>query len=206
MFLSNDRNIPMLVDTGASRHCVDSNLLPGIKEYVAEYKTSNPPMTITTGGEGRQGVGTGIIPVVVPDQHGKCHSLPLYLTFAQGLFSAGHALDTRSATCTNCKQQCLYFCTFKIPLHRERGATLYTLTLETDVAPGGALNASAISATILTVTAMSAEFFVATAMPRLYGQLRMELPARKIVVRAQRCQQQRVWDNGIGGWDIRVSK
>ena len=86
----------MTVDTGASSHFLDSELLPDLEQRMIECTKIDPPLRITVAGQGQlPGTAKGVLKVVVTDQHG--HSHPVRLPFicvpnlGRHLFSGGTA-------------------------------------------------------------------------------------------------------------------
>eukprot|EP00903_Cladosiphon_okamuranus_P021648 g19902.t1 len=86
----------MTVDTGASSHFLDSELLPDLEQRMIECTKIDPPLRITVAGQGQlPGTAKGVLKVIVTDQHGNSH--PVRLPFIcvpnlwRHLFSGGTA-------------------------------------------------------------------------------------------------------------------
>eukprot|EP00752_Nemacystus_decipiens_P002765 g2583.t1 len=63
--------LSVLVDSGASAHFVDSDLIPDLRDCLESYQELQPPMIITTAGMRRvYGKATGVLPCVVVDTDG----------------------------------------------------------------------------------------------------------------------------------------
>eukprot|EP00752_Nemacystus_decipiens_P002405 g2268.t1 len=61
----------IMVDSGASAHFVDSDLIPDLRDCLESYQELQPPMIITTAGMRRvYGTATGVLPCVVVDTDG----------------------------------------------------------------------------------------------------------------------------------------
>lgn len=71
-----------------------------------------------------------------------------------------------------------------------------------DATPRGSLNATVMSATVLTAAAMSEVALTATAMRDCIGRKRVS----SSVVQTWQHRWRRMWSRSIGGWDIKVSK
>lgn len=86
----------MTVDTGASSHFVDSDLLPDVRNHMVEYTAIKPPLVIDVAGKGKlHGTAMGAMKVQVSDQQGLTRSIRLPFicvpTLGRHLFSAGAA-------------------------------------------------------------------------------------------------------------------
>ena len=86
----------MTADSGASRHFIDNQLLPGIELKMNHYVQLDPPVAINVTGNHRlYGVGQGVLVVRVLDRIGSKHSVQLPITMVPGLgkhlFSGGSA-------------------------------------------------------------------------------------------------------------------
>eukprot|EP00903_Cladosiphon_okamuranus_P019947 g18331.t2 len=86
----------MTVDTGASSHFLDSELLPDLEQRMIECTKIDPPIRITVAGQGQlPGTAKGVLKVIVTDQYGNSH--PVRLPFicvpnlGRHLFSGGTA-------------------------------------------------------------------------------------------------------------------
>eukprot|EP00903_Cladosiphon_okamuranus_P021708 g19957.t1 len=61
----------MTVDTGASSHFLDSELLPDLEQRMIECTKIGPPVRITVAGQGQlPGTAKGVLKVIVTDQYG----------------------------------------------------------------------------------------------------------------------------------------
>eukprot|EP00903_Cladosiphon_okamuranus_P017943 g16510.t1 len=86
----------MTVDTGASNHLLDSELLPDLEQRMIECTKIDPPLRITVAGQGQlAGTAKRVLKVIVTVQHGDSH--PIRLPFicvpdlGRHLFSGGTA-------------------------------------------------------------------------------------------------------------------
>ena len=76
----------MLVDSGASAHFVDSDLLPGLRDCLMSYQVLDPPMIITTAGLRRvYGTATGELPCIVVDTDGLERRISVRVTVVPGM-------------------------------------------------------------------------------------------------------------------------
>ena len=76
----------MLVDSGASAHFVDSDLLPGLRDCLMSYQVLDPPMIITTAGLRRvHGTATGELPCIVVDTDGLERRISVRVTVVPGM-------------------------------------------------------------------------------------------------------------------------
>eukprot|EP00752_Nemacystus_decipiens_P017171 g15384.t1 len=86
----------MTVDTGASSHFLDSELIPELEKRMIEYTKIDPPLAITVAGQGQlHGTAKGALKVIVTDLQGNPRSVRLPFicvpTLGRHLFSGGTA-------------------------------------------------------------------------------------------------------------------
>ena len=76
----------MLVDSGASAHFVDSNLLPDLHEFLVNRRELQPRMVIQTAGlHSIYGVATGQLPCIAVDTDGIEREITVRVTLVPGL-------------------------------------------------------------------------------------------------------------------------
>lgn len=76
----------MLVDSGASEHFIDSDLIPDVRECLTSCTVLDPPMVITTAGlHSIHGFATGTLPCAVVDTNGQEHEISVSVTLVPGL-------------------------------------------------------------------------------------------------------------------------
>ena len=76
----------MLVDSGASAHFVDSELIPGLQECMQSYEPLVPPMIITTAGMRRvYGTAAGMLPCAVTDTDGVERRITVRVVVVPGM-------------------------------------------------------------------------------------------------------------------------
>ena len=110
----------MTVDTGASNHFLDSELLPELEQRVVEYIKIDPPLLINVAGKGQlHGTAKGALKVTVTDEHGDPR--PVRLPFicvpnlGRHLFSGGTARKQGVSTII-ASTSFIDMGTFKIPI------------------------------------------------------------------------------------------
>ena len=112
----------MTVDTGASSHFVDTDLLPEITNHMIEYTKIDPPLVIDVAGKGKlQGTAMGAVKVNVSDHHGLARSIRLPFicvpTLGRHLLSGGTAMKHGIGVLFTPKSPCLDMGAFKIPVY-----------------------------------------------------------------------------------------
>ena len=95
----------MAVDSGATFHYLDDELLPKIEHDMIDFVRMDPPMQIlTAGGHLIRGTGKGVLLSIVKDQQGNEHSVRLPAIIVPGLwkhlFSPVYALRTKGVGTT----------------------------------------------------------------------------------------------------------
>ena len=76
----------MLVDSGASAHFVDSDLIPDLCDCLESYQELKPPMIITTAGMRRvYGTAAGVLPCFVVDTDGVERQVSVRVTVVPGM-------------------------------------------------------------------------------------------------------------------------
>ncbi|CAB1109566.1 unnamed protein product [Ectocarpus sp. CCAP 1310/34] len=86
----------MTVDTGASNHFLDNELIPALEQRMVEYTKIDPPLLIHVAGQGQlHGTAKGALKVTVTDQNGNPRSIRLPFIcvpkLGRHLFSGGTA-------------------------------------------------------------------------------------------------------------------
>ncbi len=110
----------MTVDTGASNHFLDSELLPGLDQRMVEYTKVDPPLIVNVAGQGQlHGTSKGALNVTVTDQDGGQHAVRLPFIcvpkLGRHLFSGGTARKQGVSTFIG-QTSFLDMGIFKIPL------------------------------------------------------------------------------------------
>ena len=146
----------MAVDSGATYHYLDNELLPKIEHDMLDYVRLSPPMRIlTAGGHLLSGTGKGVLLSIVTDQQGMQHSVRLPAIILPGLgkhlFSPVYALRTRGVGTTFARSSFVDLGKFRVPLRPDNNSMLHYIDLKIirDEKPVGARTGSALVAEVV---------------------------------------------------------
>lgn len=125
----------MTVDTGASSHFLDTDLLPDITNHMIEHTKIDPPLIIDVAGKGQlHGTTMGALKVNVSDHQGCVR--PIRLPFisvpnlGRHLFSGGTAMKHGVGVLFTPQSPCLDMGAFKIPVQPDASCdTLFHFNL-----------------------------------------------------------------------------
>ena len=134
-------SLTMLGDSGATANYLDSDLAPGLKHRMADYKElEQPHKVITAGNHILEGVATGTIKGTVIDKDGNQHHVELAGIVVPGLgrhlFSVTAAADTGAVTTFDDKPR-LEMGGITLPLQLDDDKVLYSFTLDLGIATTG---------------------------------------------------------------------
>ena len=122
----------MAVDSGATYHYLDNELLPKIEHDMLDYVRLSPPMRIlTAGGHLLSGTGKGVLLSIVTDQQGMQHSVRLPAIIVPGLgkhlFSPVYTPRTKGVGATFAVNSCVELEQFSIPLRPDNNRMLHCI-------------------------------------------------------------------------------
>ena len=85
-FAPSNSTMTMLVDSGATEHFLDDELIPGLKQLMQDYNLlEEPKKIVTAGNQVLLGTATGILPCVITDQNGSTHQVGFPSLIVSGL-------------------------------------------------------------------------------------------------------------------------
>lgn len=85
-FQANSHTMTMLVDSGATEHFLDDELIPGLKDILLDYELLDNPKKIAAAGQRvLLGTATGVLPDTITNQNGGVHKANFRIVIVSGL-------------------------------------------------------------------------------------------------------------------------